>query len=170
MLRHSRSVFPAGVPPGPLYGRLKSGAAVVLENGTRISPGEVLEAPVPGRKVCVLGDCSGALGDTAPRLCWQADLLVHEATLGDSQRDTARQRGHSTPGTAAELARSCRARRLVLTHFSQRYRPGQAGDSEANEMRRQAETVLEGQEVTLAEDFMTIEIPLKKGEPGTLSP
>ncbi|NXR61375.1 RNZ1 protein, partial [Rhadina sibilatrix] len=155
-----------GVQPGPLYGRLKSGSAIVLESGVTVSPREVLSAPLPGRKVCVLGDCSGPLGEAAARLCWQADLLVHEATLGDSQRDTARLRGHSTPSTAAALARSCRARRLVLTHFSQRYRPaGQPAartDTDIAELRRQAEAALPGQEVTLAEDFMTIEIPLKK--------
>uniref|UniRef100_A0A8C3QTX6 ElaC ribonuclease Z 1 n=1 Tax=Cyanoderma ruficeps TaxID=181631 RepID=A0A8C3QTX6_9PASS len=151
-----------GVPPGPLYGKLKSGATIVLEDGAAVSPRDVLEPPVPGRKVCVLGDCSAPLGEAAVRLCRRADLLVHEATLGDGLRDTARQRGHSTPGTAAELARRCRARRLVLTHFSQRYRPAGDGDGEVAELRRQAEAVLDGQEVTLAEDFMTIEIPLRK--------
>ncbi|NXP68029.1 RNZ1 protein, partial [Chloropsis cyanopogon] len=126
-----------GVPPGPLYGQLKGGAAVLLENGATVCPREVLEPPLPGRKVCVLGDCSG------------------------------------TPGMAARLAQRCRARRLVLTHFSQRYRPaaphghghghGQGqGQAELAELKRQAEAVLDGQEVTLAEDFMTIEIPLKK--------
>ncbi|NWR37732.1 RNZ1 protein, partial [Tachuris rubrigastra] len=157
-----------GVGPGPLYGKLKSGAAVVLENGVRISPSDVLGDPIPGRKVCVLGDCSGALGDEAPRLCCGADLLVHEATLDDTQRDRARERGHSTPSTASDFARLCRAKRLVLTHFSQRYKAGAAqagqGDVEVAEMRRQAESALEGQAVavTLAEDFMTIDIPVKK--------
>ncbi|NXL69914.1 RNZ1 protein, partial [Leptocoma aspasia] len=150
-----------GVQPGPLYGKLKSGAAIVLESGVTVSPGEVLATPVPGRKVCVLGDCSGPLGHGAERLCRGADLLVHEATLGDGQRDKARQHGHSTPGTAARLARRCRAKRLVLTHFSQRYRPAGHGDTDLAELKRQAEAVLDGQEVTLAEDFMTIEIPMK---------
>ncbi|XP_032942008.1 zinc phosphodiesterase ELAC protein 1 isoform X3 [Catharus ustulatus] len=39
-----------GVQPGPLYGKLKSGTAVVLENGTTVLPGDVLAAPAPGRK------------------------------------------------------------------------------------------------------------------------
>lgn len=154
-----------GVPPGPLYGRLKSGAAVVLESGVRVSPCDVLEAPIPGRKICILGDCSGPLGDTAERLCAGADVLVHEATLGDSQQDRARQHGHSTPRGAAQLAGRCGARRLVLTHFSQRYKPAALvgpGDEDVTELQRQAQALLPGREVTLAEDFMTIEIPLKK--------
>ncbi|XP_014750324.1 PREDICTED: zinc phosphodiesterase ELAC protein 1 [Sturnus vulgaris] len=154
-----------GVQPGPSYGKLKSGASIVLENGATLFPGDVLDAPIPGRKICVLGDCSGPLGEAAERLCRDADVLVHEATLADGQRDKARQRGHSTPATAAELAKRCRAARLVLTHFSQRYRPaGQPGhgDTAVTELRRQAEAVMGGREVTLAEDFMTIEIPVKK--------
>nr|XP_054508504.1 zinc phosphodiesterase ELAC protein 1 [Agelaius phoeniceus] len=145
-----------GVPPGPLYGELKRGRAVELSSGARVRPQDVLSLPVPGRKVCVLGDCSGPVGPGALRLCGQADLLVHEATLADGLQDAARQRGHSTPGQAARFAAACRARRLVLTHFSQRYPPG--GDSL---LQGQAETAMAGQQVTLAEDLMTIEIPLK---------
>ncbi|CAN8219980.1 unnamed protein product [Coccothraustes coccothraustes] len=145
-----------GVPPGPLYGQLKSGRAVVLSSGVTVQPGDVLAPPVPGRKVCILGDCSGPVGPAAQRLCAQADLLVHEATLEDGQRDKARERGHSTPGAAARFALGCRARRLVLTHFSQQYRPQHLGS-----LKREAEAAMGGQEVTLAEDFMTIEIPVK---------
>ncbi|NXG05885.1 RNZ1 protein, partial [Sakesphorus luctuosus] len=154
-----------GVQPGPLYGKLKSGTAVVLENGVRISPSDVLEEPIPGRKVCILGDCSGVVGEEATRLCWGADVLVHEATLGDSQQDKAREHGHSTPRMASEFARRCGVRKLVLTHFSQRYKPAaQAGqgDEDVTELGRQAEAVLGGQGVALAEDFMTIEIPVRR--------
>uniref|UniRef100_A0A8D2PU93 ElaC ribonuclease Z 1 n=1 Tax=Zosterops lateralis melanops TaxID=1220523 RepID=A0A8D2PU93_ZOSLA len=127
-----------GVQPGPLYGKLKSGTEIVLESGAVISPQDVLEPPVPGRKVCVLGDCSAPLGDTALRLCRGADLLVHEATLGD--RDS--------PGDTD-------------TRDSD---TGDTRDNDVTQLRRQAEAVLDGQQVILAEDFMTIEIPLKKGQ------
>ncbi|NWT07506.1 RNZ1 protein, partial [Mionectes macconnelli] len=154
-----------GVQPGPLYGQLKGGRAVVLESGARISPSEVLGDPVPGRKVCILGDCSGAVGDEARRLCLGADVLVHEATLDDSQQEKARERGHSTPSMASAFARLCRAERLVLTHFSQRYKPAARaaqGDQDVAELGRQAESALGGRGVTLAEDFMTIEVPVKR--------
>ncbi|XP_064592730.1 zinc phosphodiesterase ELAC protein 1 [Zonotrichia leucophrys gambelii] len=146
-----------GVPPGALYGELKRGRSVELAGGVTVRPQDVLGPPVPGRKVCVLGDCAGPVGFGARRLCGHADLLVHEATLGDGLRDMARQRGHSTPGQAARFALQCGAARLVLTHFSQRYR----GGDDMGALRSEAEAVMGGQEVTLAEDFMTIEIPMK---------
>ena len=95
---------------------------MTLEGGRTVTPREVLEDPIPGRKVCILGDCSSPLPGLQGA-CQGADLLVHEATLGDQQREKAVERGHSTPGMAAEVARSCGVRRLVLYHFSQRFKP-----------------------------------------------
>ncbi|XP_066458590.1 zinc phosphodiesterase ELAC protein 1 isoform X2 [Eleutherodactylus coqui] len=154
-----------GIPPGPLYGKLKFGFAVTLENGQTISPSDVLGDPVPGRKVCILGDCSGVVASGTATLCQGADLLVHEATLDDTQMEKARDHGHSTPKMAAEFANLCRAKRLVLTHFSQRYKPPglvSEGDEDVTVLKTQAESILTDQSVTLAEDFLTINIPLTK--------
>lgn len=158
----------AGVKPGPVYGRLKAGESVVLENGRLLLPSEVLEANIPGRKICVLGDCSSVLGVGAHRLCNGADVLVHEATLGNEHQEKAVEHGHSTPQMAAAVARACRAQRLVLYHFSQRYKPSslqkEGDEDDVSELKNQAEQALldSGVEVTLAEDFMTIPIPLRK--------
>ncbi|XP_005995229.1 zinc phosphodiesterase ELAC protein 1 isoform X1 [Latimeria chalumnae] len=157
-----------GIPPGPLYGKLKNGESIVLENGVTVSPSAVLEESIPGRKVCLLGDCSGVLDEAALKLCHGADVLVHEATLDDSQMDKAKEYGHSTPSMAAAFAKSCRAEKLILSHFSQRYKPssvigdGGGDDDDVTELKRQAELVFDCKEVTLAEDFMVIEIPMKK--------
>ncbi|XP_061881757.1 zinc phosphodiesterase ELAC protein 1 isoform X2 [Entelurus aequoreus] len=158
-----------GVKPGPVYGRLKAGQPVTLESGRLLLPSEVLEESIPGRKVCILGDCSSALGEAPVRVCQGADLLVHEATLGDEHRDKAVEHGHSTPQMAAELARACRAKKLALYHFSQRYKPSslqrhEDDTDDVTELQRQAEQVLldDGVDVILAEDFLTISIPLHR--------
>ncbi|KAJ7994338.1 hypothetical protein DPEC_G00264830 [Dallia pectoralis] len=155
-----------GLTPGPLYGRLKAGESVTLETGKVLNPVEVLEKAIPGRKVCVLGDCSSLLGEGGIRACHRANVLVHEATLSDEHREKAVDHGHSTPGMAAAVALACSAQRLVLYHFSQRYKPtGQHKEGEEDdvlELRRQAEEALQGTgiEVSLAEDFLTIPIAL----------
>ena len=46
----------AGVPDGPLFGRLQSGEAVTLESGQVIEPEVVLGPPRPGRRVVFSGD------------------------------------------------------------------------------------------------------------------
>uniref|UniRef100_A0A3Q3KJF5 ElaC ribonuclease Z 1 n=2 Tax=Mastacembelus armatus TaxID=205130 RepID=A0A3Q3KJF5_9TELE len=157
-----------GLKPGPLYGRLKAGESVTLESGRVVLPSEVLEEAIPGRKVCILGDCSSILGIGPLMLCTGADVLVHEATLGNEQKEKAVDHGHSTPEMAAAVARTCCALRLVLYHFSQRYKPSslqKEGDEDCvSELRRQAEEALEDSsvEVILAEDFLTLPIPLRK--------
>lgn len=157
----------SGLKSGPQYGRLKAGESVVLENGRLVLPSDVLEETIPGRKVCILGDCTSVLGKEPLRLCSGADVLVHEATLGDEHRERAVDHGHSTPAMAATVARACCARRLVLYHFSQRYKPGslqKEGDEDVSELKRQAEEELQdgSVEVILAEDFMTLPIPLRR--------
>lgn len=140
---------------------------MTLECGRVVLPHEVLEETIPGRKVCILGDCSSVLGGGTPRFCDGSDILVHEATLGNEFREKAVDHGHSTPEMAAAVARACCARKLVLYHFSQRYKPCslQRGDEDdVSELKRQAEEALQGSgvEVVLAEDFLTLPIPLQR--------
>jgi ribonuclease Z len=50
-----------------------------------------------------------------------ADVLVHEATFLEDERERARETAHSTAHEAAELARSAEVALLALTHLSNRY-------------------------------------------------
>ncbi|MBN1159091.1 MAG: ribonuclease Z [Bacteroidales bacterium] len=50
------------------------------------------------------------------------DLLYFEATFSNKDRKLARMTGHSTSVQAAELARDANAGRLIMGHFSTRYK------------------------------------------------
>lgn len=50
------------------------------------------------------------------------DLLYHEATFTDEHRIKSVQTGHSTGRDAASIALRSKAGRLLLGHFSARYR------------------------------------------------
>lgn len=85
-----------GVPSGPLYGKIKSGQSIRLDNGEVISPEDCVGPERPGRKIVILGDtyCSDGVLDLAQN----ADVLVHESTNENEDEEKSIQHGHSTAG------------------------------------------------------------------------
>jgi len=108
-----------GIPEGPLWGRIHRGERIDLPDGRSVEPTELVGAARPGRTVVLTGDTRPC--DAVREVARGADLLVHDATFGDDERDRARETGHSTAREAARLAREVGVRQLVLTHVSARY-------------------------------------------------
>lgn len=73
----------------------------------------------PGQVVAFVMDTRPC--DAAFELARGADLLVCESTFLAAEDDLAHEYGHMTARDAATLAAEAGARRLVLTHFSQRH-------------------------------------------------
>ncbi|MDZ7291649.1 MAG: ribonuclease Z [candidate division KSB1 bacterium] len=107
-----------GVPNGPERGRLQRGESIVLPDGRRIYPEEVLGPPRPGVKMAYCLDTVPCTG--AEKLAANADLLIADSTFSSADAEHAHETGHSTAVDAAELARRCGVRQLLLTHFSGR--------------------------------------------------
>jgi ribonuclease Z len=148
---HPERAAAAGVPKGPLFGRLQRGEDVTLDDGRVVRSAEVVEPPRRGRRVVVSGDtrpCRGTI--EAAR---DADLLVHEATFGDEEQGRAEETMHSTAREAGRVAKEAGATRLVLTHLSTRY------DREFGVLVEQARAEFAGA-LEVAADGMTIEVPL----------
>jgi ribonuclease Z len=78
-----------------------------------------------------------------------ADLLVHEATYASAERRLALERQHSTARESAHLAKSARAKRLVLTHMSARYKS-------LNKLLKEAREIFPNTDI--AKDGMSIEL------------
>ena len=111
------------------YRRLKAGEAVTLEDGRVVRPEQVVGPPRPGASFAYLTDTRPC--EQGVLLAAGADLLYHEATFGDDLADRADETGHSTARQAAEVAQAAGARRLLLGHFSARYRDVSALVAEA---------------------------------------
>jgi ribonuclease Z len=139
-----------GVPEGPLWGMLHRGETVTLPDGRTVGPADLVGPPRPGRRVVYSGDTKPCRSTRAA--AQGADLLVHEATFGEDERDRARETGHSTARQAAELAREAGVRELVLTHISARY------SREAPELLDEARAVFAA--TTVGRDGMTVEVGL----------
>ena len=106
--------------PFSLRRRLQCGEDFVRPDGTVIPNAMLTREPSPSVSY-------GHISDTAymPELGERirgVDTLLHEATYLESERQEAMERGHSTAREAALTACSAQARRLILTHYSSRYK------------------------------------------------
>jgi len=91
---------------------------VVHVDGRRVSVEEVSE-PRPGQSFAFVMDTRRC--DAAVDLARGVDLLVCESTYLTSEQDLADSYAHLTAAQAGQVAAAAGARRLVLTHFSQRH-------------------------------------------------
>jgi ribonuclease Z len=146
-----------GVPDGPARGVLQHGEALVLPDGRRIEPSDVLGPPREGRKVVLSGDT--APSESVVEAATSADLLVHEATFLADEAERARETLHSTAAEAALVAREAGVRLLALTHLSTRYF--------GHEVVEEARAVFP--ESVVPRDFDVISLPFReRGHPELL--
>jgi ribonuclease Z len=146
---HPEKAAGLGVREGPLWGKLQSGKSVKLKRGLIVKPDDVMDVRRRGRKIVYTGDTRPFKG--LQKFASEADLLIHESTLGQELAERAKEYGHSTPEEAAQTAKKARVKWLVLTHISQRYM-----DPEL--LLKPAKKIFKN--TIVAEDFMKLDIPL----------
>jgi len=153
---------------------LPEGSAFTFPDGTVVTQEEAVEPPRSGRKVVICGDTADARALT--KLAQGADVLIHEATntylsgldkgtdMNMISKDT-RIHGHSTPTMAGEFAKKVNAKRLLLNHFSARYKGDASIDSISLMSRIEGQAIkasgLGEAEVAASWDLMVLPVPLK---------
>jgi ribonuclease Z len=139
-----------GLGSSPKIGKLKEGESIEW-NGEKIEPEEVVQE-VPGRRVVYSGDTAkcGNLIENAE----EADLLIQEATCLHEIIDD--RKGHTSALQAGEIASQAEAEKLVLTHFSRRYR------GEEEKLKEEAQEEFEN--TVLGEDGKEFEVKAHRPE------
>ncbi len=145
-----------GIPPGPIYGKLKQGQTLTLEDGRIIKGTELCGAPETGRKVVYCTDT--VFCDAAVELAQDADVLIHEATYAHQDAEMAFARLHSTSTMAAQVALLAGVKQLIMTHFSPRYTP--FGAITLDNLKQEARAIFPN--TKLAYDFYTYEVPRRR--------
>ncbi|WP_101788707.1 ribonuclease Z [Nonomuraea indica] len=130
---------------GPEIGELQRTGSV---RGVRL---EDCSVPRPGQSAALVMDTR--LCDAVFELAAGVDLLVIEATFLSGEAALAKEYGHLTAAEAGQVAAEAGARRLVLTHFSERY-----GFADEPAFLEDVRRHYDG-EVFLARDFMTVPVP-----------
>jgi ribonuclease Z len=132
---------------GPAVGHLQR-AGVMRSGGRDVRLSDVTR-PRRGQRFAFVMDTR--LCDAVYALADGVDLLVIEATFLDEDADLASRHGHLTARQAARVAAECGVRRLVLTHFSQRY-------PDTLRHRDEARDVFDG-DLVIAEDLVRVPVP-----------
>lgn len=105
----------------PTYKRqeIKNGADYITPEGETIPNSRLTREADPSRSYAYCsdtlpcpGNCAGLNG---------VDLLYHEATFAESEKERAAITFHSTARQAATIAKEAGVKRLVIGHFSSRY-------------------------------------------------
>ena len=131
---------------GPDVGRLLDQGWLDTETG-RVELADVSE-PRPGQSMAFVMDTAPCAG--AAVLADRADLAVFESTYLDEHRHLAADYRHLTAAQAGQLAAAAGVRRLVLSHFSARYREVGVFAAEA---------AAHHPDVIEAEDLAVVEVP-----------
>ncbi len=139
-----RKVIASKLPqtlPFELFELLKSGQDIHYQGITYINESVTLPAPPPRSYAY----CS----DTAyhePLISWirGVDLLYHEATFLNKHTDKAIEKAHSTTGQAAQIARRAEVKKLLIGHYSSRYKTLDGFEQECREIFQNTELAQEG--------------------------
>ena len=134
---------------GPTVGRLAT-EGVVRHGDRRVTLDEVSE-PRPGQRMAFVMDTG--MCDAAVELAAGADLVVCEATFASEDTALARRYRHLTAADAGRVARDAGVRRLVITHFSQRY-------PDVRVLLDEASAVFD--DVVAAEDLLVVPVPSRR--------
>lgn len=112
--------------------KLTAGEDVIDTNGVHVKYEDVTLPPTPSRSYAFCSDTSYFL-DIIPHI-ENVDLLYHEATFIDKEADRAHETYHSTAKQAASIALKANAKRLIIGHFSARYKTMDKHREEAQEI------------------------------------
>jgi ribonuclease Z len=107
-----------GVKPGPLMGKLQRGETVEV-NGKQVRPDDVSYLK-KGKKLTFILDTQ--LNENCIPLAKHSDILVCESTYKEDMAEKGVDHKHLTTKDACQIAANADVEKLIITHFSQRYK------------------------------------------------
>ncbi len=125
-----KKVKKIGIPNGPLLGKLQNNESISFE-GKKINASDLTYVE-NGKKIAVIADtvpCKNAV-----KLAEDADLLICEATYSSKLEEKGEEYGHMTGKQAGLIANQANAKKLVLTHFSARYKTTEEVEEDAKDV------------------------------------
>lgn len=130
--------------PVQYLAQLKRGEDVMNEQGEVIYRSS--DYTLPPRRSRSYAYCSDSQpSETIIPIITGVDLLYHEATFMEDEKDKARETKHSTAAEAATIAKACRVQKLLIGHFSARYKDLNVVLAEATQIFPDTALAIEGE-------------------------
>jgi len=139
----SRTILPQKLPAGisgERIGELKQKGWIETEHGPLTL--EEVSRPKPGQAFALAMDTR--MCPQAVELARDADLFVCESTYLSSETEQATSYRHLTAAQAANIAVQAGAKKLVLLHYSQRYRRTSDFQTEAEAIHSDVSAAMDG--------------------------
>ena len=124
--------------------KIKNGGDILLQDGKKLKNSIFLKSPKESKSYAF---CSDTLYHTdIIKQISSVNCLYHESTFLDSHSDLAKKTKHSTASDAAKIASAANVGKLILGHFSNRYKNQEKFLSEAQIYFKNVELAIEGTE------------------------
>jgi ribonuclease Z len=112
--------------------QIKQGADYTMPNGEIIPNNRLTHPAEPAKRYAYCSDT--AYSPTIIPVISKVDLLYHEATFAEAEKERAKETYHSTAAQAAEIAKRANVKKLVIGHFSARYEDDTILKTEADQV------------------------------------
>ena len=110
----------------------KRGEDITLESGEIIANAQITYRPYGPLSYAYCSDTNYSA--RLAKMVQGVDMLYHEATYAAAEKKLAKERGHSSTVDAAKVADMAKAGRLLIGHFSSRYKDLEALCEECREI------------------------------------
>lgn len=143
-----KAKLPSGIPVHYIA-QLKRGEDIVDNNQIIYRSSDYTLPPKRSRAYAYCSDSQPT--ELIFPIIQHVDLLYHEATFMEDEKDKARETKHSTAAEAATIAKRSGAARLILGHFSARYKDLGPVLAEAQEIFSNSALATEGETFEITE-------------------
>lgn len=137
-----------GLKPGPVYGEIKA-SETFTHDGKTYETSDFIGETIEGRKITVHGDTRLNSSEEYLDLIRDSDLLVHEATFLNNEKEKAHDYFHSEINHVLDVFKDVNYKQLLIVHISSRY---------TDENIKEISASLEGRAV-IAYDYFELPIP-----------
>ena len=145
---HERNIYKSKIKEYSLniddIKKIKNGGDILLQDGKKLKNSIFLKSPKGSKSYAFCSDTSYHT-DIIKQIS-SVNCLYHESTFLDSHSDLAKKTKHSTASDAAKIASAANVGKLILGHFSNRYKNQEKFLSEAKIHFKNVELAIEGTE------------------------